>query len=264
LGTAVTALAAGQRLAAAGMAILGAGLFAAFVSGAVIRFVANGVPVEPSWAGIAWGACLAGLPMAALAYFTVAILVRPLTNQNAWDRMARECLAAGLIGLGACACLTGAGLGVALTLNGASPLHSAGSEYVGPAIAALCGLGVIVLINTLRMDCPWLALGHIVWGLVGVVALTVGAPMLVNAVMIDDVRILSLRYNLFVLFYPVLWAAYAGLALALTAGGLRAIRFALATQDPAERLSKDAEVPAAAIAVPVHVATSLRREDLAA
>jgi hypothetical protein len=86
-----------------------------------------------------------------------------------------------------------------------------------------------VTINLLRMRTgqSWTALGHIVWGFLGVVALAVGLPMLAEAASIDDARTLKQRFNLFVVFYPLLWLAFVSMAAAVTICGVRWLRFGL-------------------------------------
>jgi hypothetical protein len=225
----VTALTVGTRFAGTAAAALGASFFAVLAFGPSISFLTQGTPVHANWAIMAWTGPLAGFAMGALALFATAIAVRSPHGQNEWGFVARRCMAAGLAGLGFCAFWAGASLGLALALYGRPTIHSASDGLVLPMVAILIGLSGVVAVNAIRMRSGgvWTALGHILWGFFGVVALTIGIPMAMDMVAIDDSKTLVQRYNLLVVFYPVLWLGYAAITSGIVICGLRWLRFSL-------------------------------------
>lgn len=231
--------AVGTRIALAVAAAAGAAGFAVVAMGQPLGLLVSGAPVSPSWIGLAWGSALAGLPMAALAYLAAVLLLRSIPDQRDWDGAVRGCLTAGLVGVGACSFVSGATLSAALVLFGASTVSQSGMGIVGPSIAILLGFAAVVAVGLWRMGegGVWTAMGHVLWGLFGVTALTIGIPMVIEIGLIDDSRALFRRYNLFVVFYPVLWAAYATAAVTIAYAGWRFLQFSLSAQtaSPSQR-----------------------------
>jgi hypothetical protein len=222
---AVTALAVGTRNLAAVLAVLGSAAFAVLALTQAMKFLTLGAPVAPAWAGLAAGGALAGFPMAALSYLAAILALSPPSSETGWEKVAAGFLAAGIAGFGLCGFACGVSLAAAVALNGQSTVHVAGAGLVLPVAVILMGVGVVIAVNIWRGQNAWTMLGHVLWGALGVTALTVGVPMLIDAGMIDDAKTLSHRFNLFIVFYPLIWTAYAGAALAIVYGGFRALRF---------------------------------------
>jgi hypothetical protein len=225
----VTVWTVGGRIAIAGLAAAATAYFGLYAIGQPLWMLTSGAPVLPHWAIIAWAGPLAGLPMGALAYFAAAAAMGLPAEQNAWEVLARRCLTMGLAGLGLGALWAGAALALALALYGRPSVYVNGEGVVVPMIAILLGLSFVVAINLFRMQTGgvWVALGQIIWGGLGVVALAIGVPMAIDAAAIDDARTLSHRYNLLIVFYPVLWLAFAATAAAIVICGLRWLKFGL-------------------------------------
>jgi hypothetical protein len=225
----VSGMAAGWRFAIAALAAAGAAFFAMFAIAQPLWFLSSGAPVEPHFAALAWAACLAGLPMGALAFFAAAVAMRSSPGPAEWEVLARRCLAMGLCGLGISAMFAAMSLGLALVLNGRPSVYMSGDGAIVPTIAILAGLAIVVAVNLVRLQdgSVWTACGHIIWGFFGVVALTIGVPMAGEAAAIEDLRTLSHRYNLLIVFYPVLWLGFAAIAGGIVICGLRWVLFSL-------------------------------------
>lgn len=222
-------MAAGARFVAAGFAAVGAAAFALFAVGQPLEFLASGAPVTATTALHAWAGPLAGLPMAGLVYFAAAMTLRMPSGQTEWESLAGQCVHAGVWGLGAGALWSAVSLGGALALYGYSTIHHAGAWAIEPAVSVFAGLALVVGVNLARRPGAgiWAALGHILWGFLGVVALALGLPMLADAMSIQDSRTLKQQYTLLIVFYPLLWLAFAGLSAAIVICGLRWLRFGL-------------------------------------
>lgn len=251
------AIAAGTRLLAAMGGLAGATVFGVLAVGQPLQFLISGAPVSPNWAIHAWVGPLAGLPMAALAFFTLAMLWRPPAGPAQWEAMAGRCLRMGLWGLGIGAAWAAAALVGALWLYGRSTIDVSSAGIVAPMIAVLAGLSLVVTVNLVRMGANgvWPALGHIVWGLLGIVALAIGIPMLIDAAAIDDSRTLVKRFSLLIVFYPALWLTFAAIAAGITVCGVRWLRFGLSAHQ-GEKVSPPQKIqvrPVACEAVPVVV-----------
>jgi hypothetical protein len=226
------------------LAALGAAVFAVLAIGQPLRFVLSNAPVDPSWAGMAFGAALAGIPMAALLAFLASMALGGVTGRPEREQLARRCAIAGLIGFGVCSFGAGLALVTSWALNGMSTVHLAGAWVVIPSVAVLLGSSLVVTLCIFQMEAAgvWTAFGRMLWGLLGVMALTAGVPMLIDSGLVDDSRALFHRFNMFVVIYPVLWAAYAATALALVYCGLRCLRFALSAGQP-DTVHRNADNP---------------------
>jgi hypothetical protein len=229
----VAVMTAGSRMLWALGALGGAILFAFFAIGQPLSFLSSGQPVSQSLAFAAWVGPLAGLPMAALAYFALALIALRPSGQARWDALSARSLVFGLWGMGMGALWSGAALLGALMLYGPAPAHVGGAGMALAAIAILLGHSAVTMVNLYRMarNGVWTALGHILWGLIGIVAMTAGLPMVLDAVMIDDGRALVQRYNLLVIFYPLLWLAYLACTAALVVFGAKSLRFSLSAHE---------------------------------
>jgi hypothetical protein len=225
---AVTKPAVGTRISAALLAALAATGFALVAIGQPLRFMLSSAPVDPSWAGLALGSALAGLPMAGLAYVAAALTLHAPLSSAERERLACGSIMAGLIGFGVCAFGAGLALALAVALNGMSAVHVAGAEHVVPMVFVLLGSAAVAGVCVWRSGRSngWETLGRTLWGVMGVAALAAGIPMLAGVASIDDSRTLFHRFNMFVVFYPLLWLAYAALAAGFVYAGLRWIRFA--------------------------------------
>jgi hypothetical protein len=225
----VTGLAAGTRFFAAALAVAGAAVFGLFAIGQPLGFLTSGAPVTPAMALHAWAGPLAGLPMAALLYFAAAVALRMPSGQAEWEAFAARCLHAGIWGLGLGAFWAAIALGGALFLYGQSTIYLMGAWILEPMTGVFAGLALVVSVNLARMKAAgvWAGLGHVLWGFSGVLALAVGLPMLGDAVAIQDSRTLMQRYNLLIVFYPLLWLGFAGLSAAIVICGIRWVRFGL-------------------------------------
>lgn len=182
--------------------------------------------------------------MASLAYVAAALALHaPVSNADR-ENLACGSILAGLIGF--CICAFGAGLALALavTLNGMSAVNVTGAENVVPLIFVLLGSAAVAGVCVWRSGrgSAWETLGRTLWGVMGVVALAAGAPMMSGVASVDDSRALFHRFNMFVVFYPLMWLAYAAMAAAFIYAGLRWIRFAF-WMEPAPKVQRNDDNP---------------------
>lgn len=248
----------GARAGGALVAAAGASLFAVYAIGQPLWFLSSGLPAASHWAALAWVGPLAGMPMAAMAFCAASLLLHPPVDARGWERLAADSMAAALWGLGLGAVWAGAALAIAWGLRGTMPVGALEPAAATHTLIALAGLGAVVVVNLWRSahDGAWTALGFIAWGFLGVVAVQTGAHMLLEVAVIDGSRALGLKYNLFVVFYPLLWLAYAATAGALVIFGARWLRFGVRFRERADTHRSADKPPSTANTWPVTYAAS--------